>query len=316
MSQQKMSQQKQNQLQALVTEFLEYIEIDLGRSAKTVENYDHYLKRFFLWSKIKSPADISEDMVHKYRVYLNRLDNGRRQGETLSKLTQNYHIIALRRFLKYLAKKDIKTLSAEKIDLAKTGGRQVDFLDFDEVQALIEAAGGSSLRALRNRAILELLFSAGLRVSELANLDRDSINLKPGEFSVRGKGSKVRMVFVSEEAKETLVRYLKKRTDADQALFIRVVKNPERYDDLRLSVRSIQRMIESLAKKAGIIKRVTPHVLRHSFATDLLQNGADIRSVQAMLGHSNIATTQIYTHVTNKGLKEIHRKFHGKRRNG
>ncbi|HHX58482.1 MAG TPA: tyrosine-type recombinase/integrase [Candidatus Moranbacteria bacterium] len=312
-----MIEQKQSQLESLKTDFLEHLEVNLGRSVKTIENYDRYLKQFLSWAKkekaVTSPEQITEDLVHKYRVYLNRLENGRRKGELLSRATQNYYIIALRSFLKYLAKKDINSLSPDKIDLAKAEGRQVDFLDFNEVQLLIKATDGASLMALRNRAILELFFSAGLRISELSSLDRDSINFKTGEFSVRGKGSKVRMVFLSEKAKSALKDYLKKRTDADQALFVRVVKNPEQYEELRLTPRSIQRMVEGLAKKAGIIKRVTPHVLRHSFATNLLQNGADIRSVQAMLGHSNISTTQIYTHVTNKGLKEVHEKFHGKK---
>lgn len=310
---------KQEQITTLITDFLEYVEVDLGRSVKTIENYDHYLKRFSTWAEkekgVTKPKQITEDLIHKYRVYLNRLGNGHKEEETLSGATQNYHVIALRSFLKYLAKKDISSLSPDKIDLAKVGGRQVDFLEFEEVIELIKAAAGNDLRSLRNQAILELFFSAGLRISELSSLNRDTINFKTGEFSIKGKGSKIRTVFLSEEAKQALKKYLEKRIDADQALFIRVVKNFERYEELRLTPRSIQRMVEQLAKKAGIIKRVTPHVLRHSFATNLLQNGADIRSVQAMLGHSNISTTQVYTHVTDKRLKEIHKKFHGKKNN-
>ncbi len=301
-------------LEDLMLEYLEYLEIDLGRSSKTIENYHHYLQRFLDFSKVKSAGKITDQLVHKYRLHLNRLEVDK--GKYLAKSTQNYHIIALRNFLKYLARKKIKTLSSDRVELAKQEGREVDFLSLEEVERLIGEVKGSDLRSLQDRAILELFFSSGLRISELAGLNRDDINLKRGEFSVRGKGSKVRIVFVSESAKEALEKYLKKRTDVDEALFIRIVKKPEGQEELRLSVRTIQRRIKHYATKAGLVKRVTPHVLRHSFATNLLQNGADIRSVQALLGHSSISTTQIYTHVTNESLKKIHQNFHGKKKGG
>lgn len=297
-------------IKKLKTEYLEHLEIDKNRSAKTIENYDRYLTKFIQWSKISSPNQITEEKVHRFRVFLSRQKN--QKGEFLNHRTQNYYIIAIRGLLKFLAKKNIKTLAAEKLDLAKVKDYSVDFLSLEEVLELFKASGGISLRKLRDRAILELLFSSGLRVSELTNLDRDKINLKKKEFSVLGKGSKVRIVFISEMAVEALKKYLEKRTDVDPALFIRVVKNFAAKEDLRLTPRSVQRMIKKYAVKAGIIKKVTPHILRHSFATNLLQNGADIRSVQALLGHSSINTTQIYTHVTNQRLKEVYEKYHKK----
>jgi site-specific recombinase XerD len=301
-----------NDLSKLKTDFLEYLEVDLGRSQKTIENYNHYLERFLQWSKITNPKDITAQLVHKYRVFLNRMTDS--HGEELSKKTQNYHVIALRNFLKFLAKKDISTLSTNKVELAKTQPRQVDFLSSEEIMMIIGAAKGDTLKKRRDQAILILLFSTGLRISELVNLNRDSINLNRQEFSVVGKGSKIRIVFISELAKEALEKYLEKRTDIDKALFIRNLKDYNKKEaDLRLTARSIQRMVARYATTAGITKKVTPHVFRHSFATDLLQNGADIRSVQALLGHSSINTTQIYTHVTNQGLKEIYRKFHNKK---
>lgn len=299
-------------LKSLLEEFLEHLEIELGRSKKTIENYEHYLKRFLDFSKASKPKDITLSLVKKYRLYLNRFRS--EKGEELQKITQNYHVIALRNFLKYLAKQDIETLSAEKLEVGRNPEREVEFLEADEMDRILKSATGSTLNNLRDRSILELLFSAGLRVSELASLNRDQVNLKTQEFSVRGKGGKIRIVFVSDAAKEFLERYLDKRTDIDPALFIRTNKNGfDKEDDLRLTPRSIQRIVKKYAKQAGIIKDVHPHTLRHSFATDLLANGADIRSVQAMLGHSSITTTQLYTHVTNKQLKDIHKKFHRKK---
>ncbi|MFA6790718.1 MAG: site-specific tyrosine recombinase/integron integrase, partial [Parcubacteria group bacterium] len=258
------------------------------------------------------PRDINLPTVKKYRLFLNRFQN--ENGEELKKVTQNYHVIALRNFLKYMSKQDIETLSAEKIEVGRNPQKEVEFLEPEEVERMLKGSSGSDLKNLRDRSILELLFSAGLRVSELSSLNRDHINLKTQEFSVRGKGGKIRIVFVSDTAKEALKKYLDKRIDIDPALFIRTRKNGElKEDDLRLTPRSIQRIVKRCAKKAGIVKDVHPHTLRHSFATDLLANGADIRSVQAMLGHSSITTTQIYTHVTNKQLKDIHKKFHRKR---
>jgi site-specific recombinase XerD len=292
-------------------DYLEHLEIELNRSEKTVENYRHYLERFFAWSNISQPKQITGDLVRKYRLYLNRLED--ENGNTLKRITQNYHIIALRNFLKYLAKKDISSLSAEKLEVGRNPEREVDFLSGEEMSRILEGASGDGLKTLRDRSILELLFSAGLRVSELVSINRDQINLKNQEFSVRGKGSKVRIVFISDTAKVFLQKYLDKRVDIDPALFVRIVKNWQNKDDLRLTVRSVQRIVKHYAHKAGIVKDVHPHTLRHSFATDLLSNGADIRSVQAMLGHSSITTTQIYTHVTNKQLKDIHKKFHRKK---
>jgi len=295
----------------LITQFLEYLEIEKNKSQKTLENYDHYLKRFLDFSKIKDPKNITLEAVRKYRIYLNRLEG--EKGNTLKKSTQNYHVIALRAFLKYLARQDIKTLSPEKIELGKNPEREVVFLEAEELERLLKAPEGNDLASLRDKAILETLFSTGLRVSELCSLDRDYVNIKTGEFSVMGKGRKIRIVFLSETAAEAIEKYLKERTDIDKALFVRAVKNPNKEEgSLRLTARSIQRMIKKYGQKAGIVKNITPHKMRHSFATDLLQNGADIRSVQSMLGHASITTTQIYTHYTDRHLKEIHKKFHSK----
>lgn len=278
----------------LKKEFLEYLEIEKGRSVKTVENYDRYLRRFIEFAKVTDAAGITEDIVRRYRLYLNRAG--------LDKTTQNYYIIALRMFLKYLAKRDVKSLDAEKIELAKLPERQLDLLDINDLERLLAAPSGNSPRAIRDRATLEMFFSTGLRISELCGLAVDDINLKRGEFSVRGKGGKIRVVFLSDRARGALENYLEKRGKIDnEKLF-------------PTTPRSIQRMIKKYAVTAGITKKVTPHVLRHAFATDLLQNGADLRSVQAMLGHANISTTQIYTHFTDKQLKEVHRAFHGRRR--
>jgi len=299
-------------IKRLKTQFLEYLEIEKNRSRLTVRNYDFYLNRFLDWSKIDSPEEITDDLIRKFRLYLNRTID--KKGRGLKKITQDYHIIALRGFLKYLSKMNIGSLAAERIELGKTPDREVEFLEFEETKRLLESARGNKISDLRDRAILELLFSAGLRVSELTELDRENINLKSGEFAVRGKGGKIRVVFISDSAKSSLENYLQKRKDMDPALFIRIGRKKKdkngKNDSLRLTPRSIQRIVEKYAAKAGLVKKVTPHTLRHSFATDLLANGADIRSVQAMLGHSSITTTQIYTHVTNKRLKDIYKKFH------
>ncbi len=298
--------------------FLEHLEIEMNRSLRTIESYGRALNAFFVWGRLNTPTDITAERVREYRLYLNRKPNGR--GDTLKKNTQAYQAIVLRTFLKYLAKQDVKTLAAEKIEVGKTPDRQVDFLEFEEVERLITSAGGNDIKQLRDRAILELLFSSGLRVSELVSLDRDHLNLDKEEFSIRGKGSKLRIVFISPAAKTALSNYLGKRTDIDPALFVAsakkgfVNKKNAKRDTLRLTPRSVQRLVKHYAKKAGIIKDVHPHTLRHSFATDLLQNGADIRSVQSMLGHASITTTQIYTHITDERLKEIHKSFHGKRK--
>lgn len=298
-------------LNKLIIEFLEYLEIERGRSQKTIENYHHYLRRFLSWTKVSNPKDINPELVRSYRLYLNRKTDLKGQG--LKKITQNYHIIAIRNFLKYLAKRDIQTMAAEKIEVGKNPSHEIEFLSSDELDRLLQAADGSDIKSLRDRSILELLFSAGLRVSELTNIDRDQINLARQEFSVTGKGDKIRIVFVSDTAKSALERYLNKRMDIDSPLFVRYSKKKTAEKETkRLTPRSIQRIVKYYAAKAGIVKDVHPHTLRHSFATDLLSNGADIRSVQTMLGHSSITTTQIYTHITNQQLKEIHKKFHGK----
>ena len=294
----------------LLQDYLNHLEIEKNRSVKTRINYERYLKKFLEFSKVSRPEQISQDLVRQYRLWLNR--------QSLKKNTQNYYLIALRNFLKYLAKRDVETLSADKIELGKQSERQVSFLEGNELERLLSASQGPSLKLLRDKAILELLFSTGLRVSELCGLNRDSMNLssKNGsdEFPIRGKGDKIRLVFLSENAKTALKSYLEKREDVDPALFIRNMKNYNKADNLRLTSRSVERIIKYYAAKAGLSKKVTPHTIRHSFATDLLINGADIRSVQALLGHSNIATTQIYTHITDKQLREIHQAFHGKRR--
>ena len=298
----------------LLKDYLDHLEIEKNRSIKTRVNYERYLKRFLEFSKISKPEQISQDLVRQYRLWLNRQPASAKASASIKKNTQNYYLIALRNFLKYLAKRDIKTLSADKIELGKQSERQVIFLENNEVERLLSAPDDPSFKALRDKAILELLFSTGLRVSELCALNRDSINFRSGEFAVRGKGDKIRLVFLSETAKEALKNYLGKRGDVEPALFIRNIKNFNKADNLRLTPRSIERLVKYYAAKAGLTKKITPHSIRHSFATDLLMNGADIRSVQALLGHSNITTTQIYTHITDKQLREVHQAFHGKRR--
>jgi len=308
-------------LEQLTKEFLEYLEIEKGRSQKTTDNYKFYLKRFFSWAKIKEPSQIEQDLVRNYRLWLNRLKD--RAGQLLKKNTQNYHLIALRTFLKYLAKRDIKTLAPEKIELAKMPDRQIEFLEGSDLENFLEGPFKIEQQEIikyRDKAILETLFSTGLRVSELANLKKDSINLNKEEFTVRGKGSKLRVVFLSNQAKHWLKKYLDVRKDMSGYLFTNhdkaSLKRSKNKDDKGLTPRSVQRIVEKYAKIAGITKKITPHVLRHSFATDLLQNGADIRSVQAMLGHSSITTTQIYTHITDKQLREVYKSFHGRKRKG
>lgn len=301
------------ELEQLKREFLEHLEIEKGSSLKTIENYDRYLNRFFDFGKLKHPREINDTIVREFRLYLNRQSTGnnRATGETLKKKTQNYYLIGLRAFLKYLAKHKIDSLPAERIELAKIPERSIDLITPEELSRLLSAPEGEDEKSLRDRAILHLLFSTGLRVSELCSLSRD-VNFKAGEFSIRGKGNKVRVVFVSDEAKDAIDKYLKKRKDMDDALFVKVDKEKSQKEKEGLARRSIERIVKHYAIKAGISKKVTPHVIRHCFATDLLSNGADIRSVQMMLGHANIATTQVYTHITDKQLKDIHKRFHGK----
>ena len=367
-------------LKTLHQQFLEHMEVEKGRSLKTVENYDRYVKRFLDFAKITEPKEISEEMLRKYRLWLNRIVLA--NGNNLNKKTQNYYLIALRAFLKYLAKRSVASLPPDKIELAKTPQRELDLITAEELQRLLDApikgSGGrkraslrtdeegnsteasfsssaselvgqnfaspTGLKSLRDKAILELLFSTGLRVSELCALNRDSFSeAKSGEISIRGKGGKIRVVFISDSAKQAVKNYLEKRTDTEEALFISgrlasfatpfAVRRREkskfsaenyasrandagllRLNQTRLTPRSVERILKQRAIEAGISKKVTPHVIRHCFATDLLSNGADLRSVQALLGHSNIATTQIYTHVTDKQLRDVHKNFHGKKR--
>ncbi|MFC1638647.1 site-specific tyrosine recombinase/integron integrase [Patescibacteria group bacterium] len=304
----------------LITDFLTYLEVERNRSEKTVRNYDFYLRRFFDWAKGTAPQKVTLEQVRKYRVWLNRLKDD--HGQPLKKNTQNYHLIALRSFLKYLAKRDIKALAPEKIELAKMPQRTVEFLEKHELERLLDAPlltkkgtkipeGDLVLIRLRDKAILETLFSTGMRVSELASLTKEMINLKREEFTVRGKGDKPRVVFLSNAARYWLKQYLEKRGDMEPYLFVshdRAARDREA--ERSLTPRSVQRIVERYARAAGITKRITPHVLRHTYATDLLRNGADIRSVQAMLGHSSITTTQVYTHVTDKQLREVYDRFH------
>lgn len=294
-------------IKTLKKEFLEYLEIEKGRSLKTIENYDRYLRSFFKFSKINEPKQITDDKVREFRLWLNR-QTSNTKGGTLKKKTQNYYLIALRVFLKYMAKREVLSLSPDKIELAKISDRSLDLISSDELTRLINAPDGDDLKSLRDKAMLELFFSTGLRVSELCSLDND-IDLKKDEMPIRGKGEKIRVVFISQEAKDAIQKYLNRRKDMVEALFVSFSKSE---NSKRLTPRSVERIVKHYAIKAGISKKVTPHIIRHQFATDLLQNGADLRAVQMMLGHSNIATTQIYTHITDKHLRDIHKKFHGK----
>jgi site-specific recombinase XerD len=303
-------------LNQLKREFLEYMEIERGRSLKTISNYDRYLSRFIEYKNISDPAEVTEEVIRSYRLWLNRQVTV--SGETLKRRTQNYYLIALRAFLKYLARRGVNSLPAERIELAKVPERSLDLITIEELERLIDAPSGEDLKSLRDKALLELLFSTGMRVSELISINRD-IDVSRDEISIRGKGEKVRVVFLSLSAKTAIKAYLAKRTDIDEALFIQLSPSGKKEENkpgssMRLTPRSVERLIKKYAIEAGITKKVTPHVVRHSFATDLLQNGADIRSVQALLGHANIGTTQIYTHVTDKHLRQVHKDFHGIRR--
>lgn len=295
-------------------EYLEYLEITKGRSVKTIENYDRYLTRYLGFSKAKSPSDITDASIREFRLWLNRQPADPRvpsMTQTLKRKTQNYYLIALRSFLKYLAKRDVKSLQPDKIELAKVTERSLDLISSAELERLLASPKTNSLADLRDRAVLELLFSTGLRVSELCSLNTD-IDLKRDEFSVRGKGEKVRVVFLSDSAKRAIKTYLASRKDMEEALIVgsgRGGKHPH-----RATSSNVQHWVKRHAMMAGITKKVTPHVIRHSFATDLLENGADLRSVQALLGHANIQTTQVYTHVTDKHLRDIHKRFHGQKR--
>jgi site-specific recombinase XerD len=297
-------------------QFLEYIEIERGRAVKTVENYDHYLTRYFLQMKIKRTSDITEENVREFRLWLNRQPGSGK--DSMKRRTQNYYLIALRAFLKFLRKRGLDGMSPERIELAKVPERHLDLVTSTELNRLLNAPSEAMKKAkdkqtrikyLRDRAILELLFSTGLRISELCSLDSD-LDLSRDEFSIRGKGEKVRVVFLSDAAKSAIRDYLKERGDMEEALF--VDGRPKKLH--RITPRDVQRHLKKYVAQAGITNKVTPHTLRHAFATDLLANGADIRSVQQLLGHSSITTTQIYTHVTDAHLREVHKKFHSKSR--
>jgi site-specific recombinase XerD len=310
-----------------IQKFLEYIEIEKGRSHNTIKNYLFYLERFAKWlenNKITKVEQINQDVISKYRLWLNRVID--KYGEPLKKNTQNYHLIAVRAFFKYLSKHDVKTLAAEKIELAKMPQRQVAFLEGHDLERLLEAplkVGKKkdvySLMQHRDKALLELLFCTGLRVSELARLQKEHINLEKDEFTIRGKGSKLRVVFLSNQARHWIKEYFNKRKDLSPYVFIShdraaLKRDTSDMDAVGLTPRTVQRIVEKYARAAGITKKVTPHTLRHSYATDLLLNGADIRSVQAMLGHESITTTQVYTHITNQQLRKVHKKYHNKGR--
>ncbi|MBI2604039.1 MAG: tyrosine-type recombinase/integrase [Candidatus Harrisonbacteria bacterium] len=286
------------EIEKLLKEYLDYLEVEKNRSPKTRENYERYLRRFAKHSRAAALRDLTLDAIKDFRLALAREKTP--AGEPLKKVTQSYYVIAIRNFLKYLAKQDYNVPSPEKIELPKLGDRQIEIIEYAELERLLEAPEGADVKTLRDRAILEMLFSTGLRVSELCKLNR-YIDLDKGELSVRGKGDKLRVVFISDRARKAVEAYLAARGDADEALFV--------------SMRAVQRLIHYYGRKAGIVgKRLTPHGLRHLFATDLLVNGADLRSVQELLGHSNVSTTQVYTHLTNKELREVHKAFHGKRR--
>lgn len=292
-------------IKKLLQDYLNYLEIEKNRSIKTRENYERYLKAFLDFGKIKSEKEITMEIVRDFRLHLAR--------QNIKKNTQSYYIIALRNFLKYLIKRDISVLSPDKIELPKIPSRQIEIIDYKDLERLLEAPKGSDLRSLRDKAILEVLFSTGLRISELCSLNRH-LDIDRGEISIRGKGGKLRVVFLSASAKKALKNYLNKRTDTEETLFISLTKSKKPKIIGRIIPRTVQRIVDFYSRKAGIPEHVYPHMLRHLFATDLLVGGADLRSVQLLLGHANISTTQIYTHLTNKELREIHQAFHGRRR--
>lgn len=304
---------KITEIQRLIGKFLQHLEVAKGQSEKTIENYHHYLMRFVDFIGSKPVSKVGLEDVHRYQMYLNRLED--EHGARLSGKTQNYHLVALRAFLKYLVRNDIPCLAPEKIDLKKTGERVVEFLTRDEVERLFEAVDLTRKTGFRDRAMLETLYSTGLRVSELCSLDRGQVDLERREFTVRGKGKKPRIVFLSERCVDWIKKYLTERTDNFEPLFVsfgRVREGEELSlgEKRRLTPYSVQTVVRGAGRLAGLRKKVTPHVLRHSFATELLFNGADIRAVQEMLGHASITTTQVYTHSTNTRLREIHERFH------
>ena len=297
----------------MLRHYLDYLEIEKNRSIKTRENYERYLKAFLNFGKIKNEKEITSEVIREFRLYLARRE--------IKKNTQSYYIIALRNFLKYLIKCDLDVLPPDKIELPKIPMRQIEIIEYKDLEKLLSSPSGSDLRSLRDKAILEVLFSTGLRISELCALNR-YFDIDRGEISVRGKGGKLRVVFFSERAKKAIKNYLEKRTDADEPLFVSLTKSHSAVSGQaktpkiigRIIPRTIQRIVDFYGRKAGIPDNVHPHTLRHLFATDLLIGGADLRSVQELLGHASVSTTQIYTHLTNKQLHEVHGAFHGRRR--
>ncbi len=300
-----------------VLRFLEYCELDRNLSIKTVRMYGYYLQFFQAWL-LKEQKDfevekIDENIIREFRLYLSHTYKNPFKG-SLKRQTQNYFLVALRSFFRFLIKQKLQVISPEMIELGKQRDRNIKFLLPDELERLFQVVETKDEIGLRDRAILEVLFSTGLRVSELTSLNKEQVNLESGEFGVIGKGGKARVVFLSKRAKDWLTKYFNKRSDPYRSLFVRYsgpkAKEGLTDEKMRLSVRSVERLIDKYRKKAGILFRIGPHILRHSYATDLLSHGADLRSVQEMLGHKNISTTQIYTHVTNTRLKEIHEKYH------
>jgi len=313
-----MTKKPENELTKYIDDFCDYLEIEKNRARRTRENYGFYLERFAEWADkagIHKPAEVTLESVRQYRIWLNRFEDT--HGDALKKNTQNYHLIALRSFLKYLAKRDVKSLSAEKIELAKQPDRHVEFLETKEVERLLQApmkSAGPEIVRVRDRAVLELLWSTGLRVSELCNLKIADVNFERKEFTVRGKGGKERLVFFSDEAKDWIKKYMEMRQDLAPSVFVGHDRAGMGQKNMKgLTTRSVQRIVDRYSREAGITKRISPHTLRHSFATDLLMNGADLRSVQSLLGHASVTTTQIYTHITDRHLKEIYGKFHDKK---
>lgn len=290
-------------IEKLLKNYLDYLEIEKNRSPKTRENYERYLRAFLTHGGIQTVKDITAESIRDFRIHLARLE--------LKKITQSYYVIAIRNFLKYLIKQDIKVLAPETVELPKIARSDIEILESSELERLLAAPKNKDLRSLRDKAVLETLFSTGLRLSELCNLNR-FIDLKRGELSIRGKGEKLRVVFISDQSKKNIKEYLDKRSDVEEALFISLTKGGKVIG--RITPRAVERLVDRCARGAGIPKKVHPHQLRHSFATDLLINGADLRSVQELLGHANVSTTQIYTHITNKELREVHQAFHARRR--
>jgi len=297
--------ENQSPIGKYLNDYLSHLEVEKNRSIKTRENYGRYLKVFIQDTRVKRPEEITAEAVSNWRMKLAR--------RPYKKVTQSYYIIALRNFLKYLIKRDVKTLSPDKVELPKVPARQIETIRYQDLERMLGTPKAVTIKGMRDRAILEVLFSTGLRVAELCALNRYA-NLERGEITVRGKGEKLRVVFLSDRAKGALKEYLDKRGDAEEAMFVSYTKTKNQKVLGKITPRAVQRLVDKYARQAGIGQRVHPHLIRHAFATDLLINGADLRSVQEMLGHANITTTQIYTHLTNKELREVHRAFHGRRR--